>query len=519
MMETWNQLFFPEYRLDWFGAGPSSPNKTGAFLALLALAACWPALRWPQRGFWLSLPGVGICLALLLQTESRGGLVAFGAGLLTLVGAVWAASSSLRPAVSRRFSKRCVPAVPRRFSKRNLPGGHRFGICFKAWFRSLKQRGTGSATGAGKPLKHWMTRGTAIGLLGFALVAYGGQLGVGERLDGMVTGDDASSAVRLKLYGAGLAMIAAAPAGWGWGRSGEAYGQWYQAIGDDRRYLSLVNSHLTWLAEGGWFFGLAYGLAWATAAALVLPLPFSPDRAVAFALWVCLGTAGIFSTVLTLWVLWVLPVLALVWVVVGRWRSCQWPSPRIWASVVGLAVVGLLGVLTLGRAIGPTPGPRASPQQVIWPGKDAVETVHLIAPDTATLGLQWGHSLRAADGLPVHVTVWHRESDFLQAKAQPVRRLMASGPGMSVETVSRARSAIWLNPPASPPEAWLTQIPGMDLTVVQGGRSPWLARRAWAALADQQPTIRQIVIPGAGAYIPDWPTFLQPEIPHAHTNR
>ena len=28
-------FLFPEYRLDWFGAGPSSPNKTGALLAIL----------------------------------------------------------------------------------------------------------------------------------------------------------------------------------------------------------------------------------------------------------------------------------------------------------------------------------------------------------------------------------------------------------------------------------------------------------------------------------------------------
>ena len=68
------ELLFPEYRLDWFGAGPSSPNKTGALLAILFVMSWWPALRF-RWGFWLSLPLAVVLVALLLQTESRGALI------------------------------------------------------------------------------------------------------------------------------------------------------------------------------------------------------------------------------------------------------------------------------------------------------------------------------------------------------------------------------------------------------------------------------------------------------------
>ena len=64
-------FLFPEYRLDWFGAGPSSPNKTGALLALVFIVALWPTLRF-RWGFWLSLPVAFVAAGLLLQTESRG---------------------------------------------------------------------------------------------------------------------------------------------------------------------------------------------------------------------------------------------------------------------------------------------------------------------------------------------------------------------------------------------------------------------------------------------------------------
>jgi hypothetical protein len=68
------EFLFPEYRLDWFGAGPSSPNKTGALLAILFVVSWWPALRF-RWGYWLSLSLAFVSMGLLLQTESRGALV------------------------------------------------------------------------------------------------------------------------------------------------------------------------------------------------------------------------------------------------------------------------------------------------------------------------------------------------------------------------------------------------------------------------------------------------------------
>ena len=79
------ELLFPEYRLDWFGAGPSSPNKTGALLAILFIVSLWPALRF-RWGYWLSLPAALLIGVLALQTESRGAFVAVGTTFIILSG-------------------------------------------------------------------------------------------------------------------------------------------------------------------------------------------------------------------------------------------------------------------------------------------------------------------------------------------------------------------------------------------------------------------------------------------------
>ena len=83
------EFLFPEYRLSWFDAGPSSPNKTGALLACWVVACLWPMLR--VRAWWgvvLSFLLMSVGLMFMLQTGSRGALVGVLAGVAVIAASV-----------------------------------------------------------------------------------------------------------------------------------------------------------------------------------------------------------------------------------------------------------------------------------------------------------------------------------------------------------------------------------------------------------------------------------------------
>ena len=95
-----------------------------------------------------------------------------------------------------------------------------------------------------------------------AMVSIG--IGFSGRITQGLSGDDKSVGNRLELWSQVPRMIHDAPLGWGWGRSGEAYMQWYQPLERHERYRTLVNSHLTLLVELGVVGGIAWVLCWAT---------------------------------------------------------------------------------------------------------------------------------------------------------------------------------------------------------------------------------------------------------------
>lgn len=64
--------------------------------------------------------------------------------------------------------------------------------------------------------------------------------------------DDASISARTALWQGGLKMISQAPLrGWGYGKSGEEYINWYQDLEDEREYAGMVNGHLLLATEYG----------------------------------------------------------------------------------------------------------------------------------------------------------------------------------------------------------------------------------------------------------------------------
>ena len=92
---------------------------------------------------------------------------------------------------------------------------------------------------------------------------------VGRLVHGF-SGEDRSVGNRIELWRSVPRMLRDAPFGWGIGKSGEVYRQWYQPLDRDERYRTLVNSHLTWIVETGIVGGVVWSLGWGIVLAFVL---------------------------------------------------------------------------------------------------------------------------------------------------------------------------------------------------------------------------------------------------------
>lgn len=287
-MDALLHILDPDTRWDFLDLGPGSANKSGAFLALLLVASLWFGLAF-RRG-WVVTGVLAIPLLFgLFATGSRGGLLAAVAGI---VATFWAAGC-LRPTRLRDLPRKALA---------------------------------------------WLGAGTA--LVAVAFFAWG----PGTRFVAMATGKDASTALRAEMYGAGLRMLADAPGGWGAGRASAVFRHWYQEPDGSRHFLSLVNSHLTWMTERGLGFRAAYLAGWGLVLGLLWPgrgghggaargfgfglrsaggvrrrgsgdelrgaaspqepgaeatRPRGMAEMVAFGLWVCLGVGACFSSTLT----------------------------------------------------------------------------------------------------------------------------------------------------------------------------------------------------------------------------
>lgn len=474
---SWKELFFPEYRLDFLRLGAGSANKSGALLAQLLVCGWWFALAYRKAGFWISSLLTVVLGAALLQTQSRGALVAAGCGLLLLA---------------------------------------LFACCLKKASSdndSLPEGGLGRLWG----------RFVALLLIGVLLGWYGHLLGVNDRISTAVAGDDGSVQVRFTLYGAGLKMLADNPQGWGAGKAADVYTQWYQPIGDTRRYLSLVNSHLTWLVQWGWPLRIAYIAAWCGIFALLWPVTLRSvesnanakkvsigalrRRAVAFSVWATLAVSACFSSVLTFWGLWLIPGLLLLWVLVDGLRVKQWPRWQMWVQAM-LATLALACVLwACGAWLGRGDGITAARQTVFLEG-DGTVSLAVISPDRRVLGDSYGHSLREFKSeLGATLVV-----DSAELKGSPLGSfdvVMLSGKineGIDLNLLPTTR-VILFNPDVQDAEQWLEVLGGRRAEIVLGSMGDWRRRNVWESIVEEHPELNMTVLPGVANYIPNWPLY------------
>jgi len=258
---------------------------------------------------------------------------------------------------------------------------------------ATKSRGGSIAAGCGMGLVCLLHRARVprtVIITGFValilLAVYGALHGVWHRF---AYGDDSRS----DLWRAGLAMLWDAPGGVGMGNASTFYAQWYQEIGDRRGYLSLINFHLTWLAEHGLVARFGYALGWAGLAWCVWPgraarPAVTPYLASAAAVWLTFFVAAIFSTTANVWQTWVLPLGWLVAVTIWRFRNRYFASSRAAWLCAGAALLTMIALHGVGWWLS-SPQLSTGAGHVRW-GAGAPRIV-LYEPASGVLGAKWGH--------------------------------------------------------------------------------------------------------------------------------
>ena len=306
--------------------GYANPNKGGCLCAEFAVLAL-ALLLFAKGRKWTVVAGAvlgAIAFFLLVKTESRSAFVAFAAGALALLA----------------FRMRFLFAP-----KRIL---------------------------------------VIIGVLAIVagVICLGG---VSKRFTtGIVDVSGESDAFRVKVWSAAPKMMVDAPSGWGLRQSGVAYSNWYQPPTDFKVSRTLVNSHLTWLVEFGWFGRFLY--VWAVVGGLLFLFAIARRGAspLPAALFLTLFVAGAFNSVMESPTLWFLP-LAVLAVSAYVHRHCATRTDTAISFAAG-AVFSLLCLVTF--AIVGSVG-RAAPELYASGGRVVVNGKHArtwVVDDNVVLG-------------------------------------------------------------------------------------------------------------------------------------
>ncbi len=423
--------------------GLGNPNKAGAVLAC-ALVLIWlGAVKWRN-----AMTVAGFALAgLLALTGSRGGLVASLAGLAVVASVAWwkaDLSLSLRVAGVMGISVVLFLFMPQ--------------------------------TDRPKPF--------------------------GGRED--TNAEDYSLTNRWSIYRKVPAMIAAAPQGWGWGRSGDAYMQWFQELGRLENYRSLVSTHATVLVEGGWMTRATYTALWACALTLAATGISGETRtaltaAARLGCLVAFGVACTFSTVGEAIWCWGLPIIALasaIYIALRRinlaviWRRMAVSSTGACLLLLALALVGMIAHAEVSC---PSPG-------LVVIGSGAPKLA-LIQPDRIVLGDHYGQVLRAWCARTGHAALVVNDITMSSWNC-PLSVVSGALPKDSSSTGRR----LLLNPPL--PNARTAEILRAfpDWKAVIGEHEEWRANQAWQALATHPDQLHEA--PGCAHYLRDWTPFL-----------
>jgi len=418
--------------------GLGNPNKTAALIAMLMIAV-WSLAYIRKWGFWAALVLFTGFGTCLVLTQSRGGLVGIVIGGLVVLA--WAP----RPLPFRRSAAVIVACAA---------------LAIFAWVMNAESR---------------YTQG--------------------------LSGKDRSIDNRLLIWKQVPSMIHDAPNGWGLGRSGEAYMQWYQPIARGEGYRTLVNSHLTWLVELNWWGRIAYVLAWA--AVLVLLWPHSDYRwfSIPWAIWIAFGICASFSSVAETVFLWVIPALALASVLATRYRKKIWPGSHLWLGGALGSILIIGGIFLFENQSVSSPSVYSPHEGIVILGPKASK-IWIMAPNRSVLGEHYGHEIRrgfTAESICQQMGLGVT-SGFKDIPKNQIVVFSGQVPS-SFETLAPSQ-IILINPkPVSPSILQdLAAIPTVTVVVGEYSRN----KDYWSEQARSCPNIKLQLIPGTEEYISNW---------------
>ena len=418
--------------------GFGNPNKTAALLSML-IVSVWSIVHWRRVGFWIALVLSNILGIALLHTFSRGGFVAASLGLLPII----------------LYSQRPWP----------LP---------KVFF---------------------------VGASAAMLLLVAIHLQVQDRIIQGAVSDDKSISNRILIWKVAPKMMWDAPLGWGFGNAGKAFMDWYQPLDRTERYRTLVNSHLTWLVEGGWPFRFFYVFAWSFVMFLCWPSRNSRLLPIALGVWISFAAAALFSSVAESVWLWIIPS---VWTIVAVY--CRWNEGSLWDTrliIFPVAITSLILVVLLSCGYSQTyVHPIGS--GVVW----GVRQPNLwIVADQTVLGDNMGHALR-------QYLLSKKSEDYSvgivdSMKSLPLgkkSRIVIAGdvPGIAAckSELVLADDIFLLNPTFLPQDIPVTPQEAVNFEVVFGEYSHSPAAFAWRGYG------RSAEEYGAGDYLPKWPSIV-----------
>jgi hypothetical protein len=202
-------------------------------------------------------------------------------------------------------------------------------------------------------------------LLAAALAAGAMWNGLGARSTEALS-NDASVGNRMQLWNSALQMAAENVHGFGTGKSGEQYMQWYQPLERQEGYRTMVNSYLTFLVEQGWLWSGAVLLGFVLFWVWTRPRSGESVTVALRASILAFLVAGIFSTTMEDWRLWIFPTVSaviLVTLAVAKMKRLEKTQllatgGSVLAACVALFTVGFLksGKDPLKREFGASSG-------------------------------------------------------------------------------------------------------------------------------------------------------------------
>lgn len=317
-------------------------------------------------------------------------------------------------------------------------------------------------------------------------VAASVHIGFFDRMAHGFSGNDKSVGNRIGLWCKVPKMIHDAPLGWGLGRSGEAYMQWYQPLEKHERYRTLVSSHLTVVVETGVVCGFGWILLWSIFLACGCGFGRRLRCWLCLAEWLVLFVAGWFSSVCENWELWVVPGLIHIFTI-ARFLRNQKALPN-WRSSIRIlfpVVVAYVTFLTIIMVVhSPSDIGRSSGRIMIGKGEPMI----WIVPDAAVLGGE----------------LYPREiRDFFQnggtgtfavveepSQVPPDVDYVVICGAADASGVRGRKKTVWLSPIRQ------RQIPDEDDIVIRG---------EFADVSSPCRATHVITVNGAGDYLPNWP--------------